>query len=299
MTRLALGLDVGGSHVTAGLVDLDARHVRRTARRDVPHSAPLDALLRAWADAARDAAGPHAADLEHVGVAIPGPFDPGEGVSGMTHKFPALLNVPLRPALRAALAPDVDPGVPVRFGNDADLFALGEWWGSPRPPERLIGVTLGTGLGSGFILRGEAQRGGPGVPPDGELWNAPVPRSALTPLGCLEEALCGAAVTRLGAALTGRQGSAADWANAARQGHSAALELWAEFGAQAGRRLTPFVTAFGAEELVLGGNVSQAFDLFAPTLDVGSCRARRSVHFELAPLLGAAALRPETHRVAR
>ncbi|GGS03808.1 ROK family protein [Deinococcus sedimenti] len=284
MTRLALGLDVGGSHVTAGLVDVDTRHVQRTARRDVPHSAPMATILRAWAEATLEAAGPQAPQVTHLGLAVPGPFDAPNGTSHMTHKFPALRGVPLRPALRAALAGTLAPELPIHFGNDADLFALGEWWGGADRPERLLGVTLGTGLGSGFIRRGQPQHTGPGVPPGGELWNVP------TPEGQLEDALSGAAVTRLGATLTGRQGSAADWAQAARHGHTGALAVWAEFGRHAGQRLQPWTDAFGAQVLVLGGNVSQAFDLFAPTLNVGACQVRRSAHLELAPLLGAAAL---------
>lgn len=286
MTRLALGLDVGGSHVTAGLVDVDARRVVRAARRDVPHTAPLETLLRAWADTARDAAGDHAPHPLHLGLAMPGPFDAGSGTSHMTHKFAALRGVPLRPHLRRVLSPDFPAELPIRFGNDADLFALGEWWASPYPPERLIGVTLGTGLGSGFILRGAAQQSGPGVPPGGELWNVP------TASGTLENLLCGAAVTRLGQTLTGRPGSAADWATAARLGHPAALDVWAEYGARASALLAPVIAAFGADELVLGGNVTQAFTLFSPTLSLGPCRVRPSTHLEYAPLLGAAALPP-------
>ncbi|GGK99439.1 ROK family protein [Deinococcus radiotolerans] len=292
MTPLTLSLDIGGSHVTAGLIDAQARHVLRTARREVPHEAPLTTLLGAWADAAREAAQAHAPDVRHLGLAVPGPFDPLGGQSHMTHKFPALHGVPLRPLLREVLGPDFSPALPILFGNDADLFALGEWWASPTRPDRLIGVTLGTGLGSGFILRGQAQQSGPGVPPGGELWNAP------DGSGLLEDTLSGPAITRLGEALTGRQGSAADWAQAARKGSGAAQRLWAEFGTRAAQRLAPWADAFGAEELVLGGNVSQAFDLFAPTLHLGTCRVRRSAYFELAPLLGAAALHAtplETH----
>ncbi|WP_155300213.1 ROK family protein [Deinococcus kurensis] len=284
MTTFTLGLDIGGSHVTAGLIDPAGRRVVRTARRDVAHTAPLETLLRAWADAAREAAGAQTAQLSHLGIAIPGPFDLTGGQSHMSHKFAALRAVPLRPHLRRALGPDFRPDLPLRFGNDADLFALGEWWASPHPPERLIGVTLGTGLGSGFILRGAARQDGPGVPPGGELWSVP------TASGTLEDLLCGAAVTRLGHALTGRQGSAADWAGAARQGQPAAQAVWAALGTQLADGLRPWTTAFGADALVLGGNVSRAFDLFGPAVTLGPCRVRPSEYFELAPLLGAAAL---------
>ena len=96
-TGHALGLDVGGSHVTAALVSLSGRRVLREVRRTLAHDAPLDQIVGGWAEAALEAVGDSRehARPSHLGVAVPGPFDLPGGTSQMTHKFAALLGVPL------------------------------------------------------------------------------------------------------------------------------------------------------------------------------------------------------------
>jgi len=283
----ALTLDVGGSHVTAALVALTDRRVERQARRNVLHSAPQAAIVEAWTQAALDALGAFGGPLSHWGVAVPSPFEHAAGCSRMTHKFPALLGVPLRPLLETAVQGTPLSGLPVRFGNDADLFALGEWWaGAGRGSDRIIGLTLGTGLGSGFISGGQVVTNGRDVPPDGELWNVPF-RGGLS-----EDFTCGAALTRAWASLTGETLSAYDLAQQAETGDGVACAVFAAFGGDLAAVLQPWTERFAAERVVLGGNVSRAFALFVPALRGGlpGCDVRLSEQFERAGLLGAAAL---------
>ena len=286
----ALALDVGGSHVTAALVSLSGRRVLREARRTLAHDAPLEHIVGGWAEAALEAVGSSHVTLSHLGVAVPGPFDLPGGASQMTHKFAALLGVPLRPLLAEALSGSVLRGLTVRFGNDADLFALGEWWaGAGQGSRRMIGLTLGTGLGSGFVLDGQAVTEGKDVPADGELWNTPFRD------GVAEHWACGAAVTRAWEAQSGGAAplSAREVAALAEQGDTRATATFTAFGHDLAELLRPWAERFGAERVVLGGNVSRAFDLFAPAMQAGlpGCEVRRSEHFEQAGLLGAAALR--------
>ena len=295
----ALTLDVGGSHVTAARVSLGARRVEREARRTLAHTAPLESLLGGWAGAALEAAGDHAGPFSHLGLAVPGPFDLEGGVSRMTHKFPALNGVPLRPLLAGYFAHTPLAGVPILFGNDADLFALGEWWaGRERVGEksaaadRMIGLTLGTGLGSGFVAAGRVVTSGSAVPPGGELWSVPH-RGTLA-----ETFACGAAVTRAWSVLGGQgQPSARELAALAAAGDERALETFRVFGTDLADVLWPWVERFGAQRVVLGGSVSHAFGLFGPAVQAGfdphtglECRVQVSEYFERAGLLGAAAL---------
>lgn len=297
----ALTLDVGGSHVTAARVSLARRRVEREARRTLAHTEPLNALLRGWVGAALEAAGDHTGPLSHLGLAVPGPFDLEGGVSQMTHKFPALRGVPLRPLLTEHFADTPLGGLPILFGNDADLFALGEWWAGrermagervPAADDRMIGLTLGTGLGSGFIAAGRVVASGGTVPPGGELWSVPH-RGALA-----ETFACGAAVTRAWTALGGPSEPAArDLAVLASAGDERALETFRVFGTDLADVLWPWAERFGARRVVLGGSVSYAFSLFGPAVQAGldarpglECQVQVSEHFERAGLLGAAAL---------
>ncbi|MEZ4637552.1 MAG: ROK family protein [Caldilineaceae bacterium] len=59
----------------------------------------------------------------------------------------------------------------VRFRNDAEAAIVGEArFGAGRGLHRLIGLTLGTGSGSAFLIGGVPQIGGPGVPPNGWIY---------------------------------------------------------------------------------------------------------------------------------
>lgn len=291
---VAVALDIGGSHVTAAPVDLCSRAVTAApARLDLSHDAPLDALIGGWAEAALAAlaSAGQGVTVTHLGLAVPGPFDATRGVSGMTHKFTALFGQDVRAALTARLRGTPLHDTPILFGNDADLFALGEWWAGAGEQLDTIGVTLGTGIGSGFIRAGQVQNHGPGVPPGGELWNTPF-RDAT-----VEDAASGAALTRLahdhlGVTLDARQLAALP---AGQSG-----PVWTAFGQTLGEALTPWVQAFGPGRVVLGGNISRAFGQFGHSMQSRlppGTQVRKSRHFEHAALLGAAYLSGHDSRI--
>ncbi|WP_245528331.1 ROK family protein [Deinococcus maricopensis] len=282
----ALALDIGGSHVTAAVVDASARAVLPSSRihAPVPQDAPADVILEAWADAARHAAG--AARVDAIGLAVPAPFEYATGVSRLQHKFAALYGLNVLGGLRACLAGTPLAALPVVFGNDADLFALGEWWaGAARGEARVIGVTLGTGLGAGFIDAGAVITDRVDVPPGGELWNTPYLD------GIAEAYACGAAVTRAYAAQTGETASAAEVARRAPH-DPAARAAFETLGRHLGAILRPHVAAFGASCVVVGGNVARAWPLFSHALQgaLPGVACRPSVRFDEAALLGAAVL---------
>ncbi len=161
-------LDIGGTHVTAGRVDVASATVdpRTRVSEPLPTRGGRTELVAALTRVTQSIAKP---SITSLGVAVPGPFDYVGGVSGMTHKLDGLHGVDLRSELLAAS--DLRDPAAIRFLNDAEAFLLGEWWaGAARGHERAVGVTLGTGIGSAFSDRGEIVRLGAEVPPGGELY---------------------------------------------------------------------------------------------------------------------------------
>jgi glucokinase len=277
-------LDVGGTHVTAGLVDVASRSVDRASRLRLPLPAggSQSELLAAITGAARSivTTGPLP-----FGVAVPGPFDYEAGVSRMNHKLLGLRGIDLRSALSAALGV-TDPGQ-VGFVNDADAFLLGEWWaGAASGHSRAVGITLGTGLGAAFIADGRILRAGRGVPPGGSLYEltfrgAPV-EETISRRGLL--GFYGAAVGGLDVEQVAARANA---------GEAAARSAFRELGRALGEFLGPWLQAFEPTCLVVGGSIARSWALFEAelrgSLD-GQWQGAVAPAQELddAPLLGAA-----------
>jgi predicted NBD/HSP70 family sugar kinase len=285
-------LEVGGTHVTAGWVHPDGWQVSDLSRTDLPAAGTAGQLIDALAAAGAGlAAGPGAA----WGIAMPGPFDYATGVAHYAGvgKFESLAGVDVRSALLRALPHR--PGS-VWFSNDASAFGVGEWLiGAARGAGRCVAVTLGTGVGSAFLDKGNAIDAGPSVPPQAEL-------HLLSHAGRpLEDWVSGrairAAYLRGGGAGTGdvATGGVKEIAERARAGDRAAAAAFDGAFEVLGEVLGPWLQRFGAELLVVGGSISRSWDLIDQPLRAGlthSSNWRPAIEVaaepELSPLVGAA-----------
>jgi glucokinase len=286
----ALALDIGGSHITAAIVDLDKRQVIETSqvRRDVAHDSPADVLFDTWATVSLEAllrAG--LSGVTRIGAAMPGPFDYPAGISWHTQKFTALYGLNVIEALQMRWKNTPLSGTPLQIANDAGLWALGEWWlGSVQGNERIIGITLGTGLGSGFISDGKIVTEGDEVPPKGEIWWVPYQN------GICEDYVAGPALVRAYQKRSGQEIAVDKISALAMAGDSDAQEVFHEFGAHFAAVLSPWVTRFQPDSLVVGGNIARAWALFHAPLEAGlpSLSCRPTQLYETSGLLGAAVL---------
>jgi glucokinase len=285
MTTHALVLDIGGSHVTSALVDLERQKVIISSlqRTHVNPNLNADELLETWTQAAQKAIS--SISVNHIGIAMPGPFEYNTGISKLQHKFASLYDVNVGEALQKKLIMEV----PIYFGNDASLFALGEWWaGAAKSFERVIGVTLGTGLGGGFVADGKVFYSGDNIPKDGGIWDLPYLK------GIAEDYVSGPALVKNYYKKTGVKLNPAEIAKEAGANNTAAVESYLELGFHLGEILKPWVKTFDASCVVVGGNISRSWDLFAPKLQESlndkTVRLVASSLLEEATLFGAAAL---------
>ena len=145
-----------------------------------------EAVVRAIAGCVREAAangGLSLEDVEGIGVGSPGPLDPYEGVIISPENMPCMHGVRLRELL------EEDLSRPVRVDNDANMAAFGEQWlGAGRGVDHFLCVTLGTGVGGGWVSEGCLMRGFNGNA--AEVGHVTVdhagPRCACHNYGCLE-----------------------------------------------------------------------------------------------------------------
>jgi glucokinase len=265
-------LEIGGTHVTAALVDLGAGRVTPGAgtRRPLRGDASAAELLEQIVSCAAELDPPQRAAW---GVAVPGPFDYEHGVARFegVGKFDALNGVDVGAVLRNEL-----PGHPerVRFLNDATAFTIGEWaFGAGAGHDRVVGVTLGTGVGSGFLANGAPVQAGEKVPPGGEVHHLEIDGRPL------EDTVSRRALLRAFARRAPHKGEVdvLEIADLARAGDEAARQVLWEAFRQLGLALAPWLARFDASALVVGGSMSGSWDLVRPPLCAGMQTAVRSL----------------------
>jgi glucokinase len=287
-TPLTPSLEIGGTHVTAGLVELGGGppKVLHTRREPLDAAGTADQIIDGIARCAAAIPAPHGSTW---GAAVPGPFDyeHGIGLFRGVGKFDSLYGVGLEASLRARL-PHVGP---MRFLNDAEAFLLGEWSaGAARGHRRAAGLTLGTGIGSAFLADGVAVTTGRDVPPEGRAdllaWDDRP----------LEESVSRRAIVASYERATGVRADVREIATMARSGVRAAADVLEHAFRTLGRALGPWWMRFDASVVVVGGAIAGSWDLIEPALVAGvESEAGGALppmvtpqHPELAPLIGAA-----------
>jgi glucokinase len=260
-TQTVVVLDVGGTTIDSACVSMDGELIGGVRGSGSPTAGTRDEIVLELARviaAARAQAG--SAEVIACGIAMPAPFDYPAGVSHMAHKFRAIRGLPLGTLLATKA------GLPVYFLNDADAFGLGVSWRQLPDLKRFVALTIGTGLGSGFIEDGRAVTSGDRVPADGEVWNLPYED------GILEDHVSARAVTTLyrtrpdGTELPGKGKTARKVAALAAQGDETAVAAFLAMGTSLGSGLAPVLARFEPEAIVIGGKVGQSLELFAPAM---------------------------------
>lgn len=251
-------MDIGGSHATAARIDAATGQALPGTlhRMVVDPQGDYGTLVGDWTNLLRTAlARTDSATVAGLAVAMPGPFDYETGVSKLTGlaKFDRLFGANLRTAFGQVL-----PNRPITFLNDAQAFALG--CAARYPAESVVVLTLGTGFGAAFIRNGwlcttEADN----VPAGGHLYNQPYGDSII------EELISARALLRHFFERTGRTvGSVAELVS---DGDRVVVrQVFTQFGEQLGHFLTPYLTRFGADRLIIGGGIARAHGWFGEAL---------------------------------
>jgi glucokinase len=292
---LVPALEVGGTHVAAAVVDLSAGRVLTPtrSRRPLGSDGLATDVIRTFLEVVAPLAAAAGRNAP-LGVAIPGPFDYARGIGRFegVAKFESLTGLDVGAAIRAGLDGMV---ARIAFLNDADAFALGEWaWGAAAGHRRVVGITLGTGVGSGFLEEGRIVVNGPLVPPDGSVHLLSIDGLPL------EEAVSRRALrrrARLAIEELPAEADVLDIAILARAGDRRARRVFDDAFAELGAALAPWLARFEASVLVVGGSMAGSWDLIRPPLlrallrsepALAGLAVRRAAKPEDSALIGAA-----------
>jgi glucokinase len=250
----AIGVDLGGTKILAGVVNRDGTVVRRHER-----PSPQDSQEHVLAELEAAVAELLDESVAAVGFGAPSPIDQENGVVVRPVNLP-LENAPLRDRMRERF------GRPVGLDNDANAAAIGEWRaGAGRGQEDLVMLTLGTGVGGGVISGGKPFRGRNGL--GAEFGHVVIVhggrpcQGACTGRGHLEAYVSGNAATAAAREAFGPSADAHRLVRLANEGNAQAKELLEEVGGYLGSAVGSFVNVFAPQLVLLGGGFGvAAFD---------------------------------------
>jgi glucokinase len=264
--NIAIGTDIGGSHISCAAIDLvSGKIIRNTlTERSVDNQAQAKTIIGTWTQAL--SAVLEKVPLENVkgiGFAMPGPFDYVKGISYIrgVAKYENLYGINISDAISNSL--NVKDGFLIRFMNDASSFAVGEAWaGSAANFNRSLSITLGTGFGSAFIRNRIPIVDGPDVPKLGCIYHLPFKD------GIADDYFSTRGLLSRYKKLSGKELGGVKELAALAGTEKAVTDLFIDFGENAGLFLAPWLNKFKAEILVIGGNISHAYNLFGDAFEI-------------------------------
>jgi fructokinase len=262
---LRIGIDLGGTKIEA--IAIDSNGVERFRRRVPTPQGQYDQTVRALADLVitADAATATLSDTPAtVGIGIPGTISPATGLIKNANSI-CLIGHALDKDLTAAI------GRPVKLANDADCFALSEAVdGAGADDEIVFGAILGTGAGSGLVIRKHLVRGPNAI--TGEWGHNPLPWPKPDELpgprcycglsGCTETFISGTGLKADFVRATGDDISAEDIVARSEAGDARAMAAMDRYIDRLARATAAIINVIDPHIIVLGGGLSKVSRLY-------------------------------------
>jgi len=298
MTQSVIAVDIGGTHLRAALVNADGKIMGDVQRLQSNFSTlegvSSSAAVTAIGDSLAQAVQPLVNGVEVIGIGFPGYISHG-----------VVMGSPNIPALHAvALASDLSQRLhkQVVVDNDANCAVFGEWrFGAGEGASSLLHLTLGTGIGGGYLRHGQIFGGDCGMALEiGHLrvdWSDNARACGCGGRGCLEQYASASAVARS----FGRDCDAEQVSRYADSGDRDALTLYAKVGTTLGGAIAQAVKLLDVRAITISGGMIGAWDHLYPSLQQAltanllapqqsKVTVRASTLNDQAGLLGAAAL---------
>lgn len=277
----AMGVDIGGTHITAALIDLPTKKIipGSLKRSSVNAGGTADEILTAWSACIAAVKQKH--EVSTICLAMPGPFDYENGISLMRgqDKYESMFGLNIKERLASTLN---FPPLSIFTDNDAACFLQGEVVGGAAAAHHehtVVGITLGTGLGSAVFRGGRSS--------SADRWCRPFRD------GIAEDYLCTRWFVRRWKELTGEKLEGVKEINAIAASNEKARQLFNEFGNHLGQFLLDFISDESPAVVVIGGNIARGWEWFYPALDAVTGGRYTNIEIvqaslgEQAPLLGA------------
>jgi predicted NBD/HSP70 family sugar kinase len=253
-----VGLDIGGTKLMAAAANDDGTILKRTRRPTTDHwQTDLDLLNAMIAEITQGE------PILGMGAAAGGPLDWQSGVVSALHA-PTWRNIPLKRLMEERW------DCPFWVDVDTNIGVLGEYQAGGRQAERLLYITISTGMGGGFLIDGRIYRGANSAHP--EIAHQAIPFRCAHPErlrcecgaeGCLEGLISGNAIRRI-------------YQKPAEELNDAE---WEEVGENLGQGLRNLAAILTPDEIRIGGGVA----IGGGERLIGTARRVMEAHLKIVP----------------
>jgi len=300
MSKYYLGIDLGGTDIKVGVIAEDYSIV---AKHVVPTQAkrPAEEIIADMANAGKEVvkmAGLSESDITHIGVGIPGAVNSKTNIIILTPNV-GWRNLDFIPIFKKHW------DLPVYIGNDADAAALAEVYaGAAREYDNVIVLTLGTGLGGGFVFDKKIFTGcGYGTEPGHIIIVVDGEPCGCGSRGCFESYASVTALIREAVRIMAEYPDSLLYKlcdgefsrvngriifEAAKQGDTAAKIVVADYVKYLGAGIASLCNALRPQAVILGGGVCDAGEpLFGPLDKIVETMIFKTSDGEMPPILKA------------
>ena len=274
-----LSCDIGGTHITSAIVEKSTwTIVEETITRSSVNSLEnAKTIFSSWTNNMKACLDKFNHRINQVGIAAPGPFDYDRGIALMKgqSKYDSLYNICVTEPISEGLGQEIS----IRYINDAAAFLQGEVFGCGLDHhECILGVTLGTGLGSAVWRNGEKAF-------DANLWDTPYQDSIF------EEYLVTRWFVRRFKELTGIEEKGLKEILSNYPNKAETKQLLQEYSENLANFLKFFSDKYQCKYFVIGGNIVNAWDkIFTDKSILADYQIEIGKYQEHAAIIGAAAL---------
>lgn len=240
---MKLGIDLGGTNIRIGKMQYG--EIIQKISAPSPAKMSLDESITYLKNTIAPLI---SADLRGIGIGVPSVVDVEKGIVYNVANIPSWEEVHLKDILEEAFH------IPVFINNDANCFAIGEnKYGEGKSYKNMLGVTLGTGVGSGIIINNELYNGS---------------NTGAGEIGCMRyldhvyEHYCGSEFFTTYHHTTGKEA-----AERARNNDPAALKMWEAYGNHLGELVQAILFAYDPDAIIFGGGIATAYPFFHKSME--------------------------------
>jgi len=255
--KYVIGVDLGGTKISTGIMSRQGDILGKAVTIPTDANKPRKKILgniKKSINTALNSAKITIGSISGVGIGSPGPLDIERGIILTPQNLPNLHYCNIKQEIQSVYS------LPVYANNDANCFVLGECcFGAGKGAKIACGLTLGTGLGCGIVINGKIFAGATDTA--AEIWCSPYLN------GNFEDYISGRGIQKIYKNKSLRIAYPAEIAKWAEGGDVDAKLAWNEFGKHLGFVLSYIVNLIDPELIILGGSISNAYELFYQTME--------------------------------